>query len=161
MRRGVVDTSIYIDWLRAGRHEGVLFQRDAIKYLSAVVVLELSAGAFSARGRRAVRGVVAAFARAGRILVPSGALYQEAGHVLRALHASRGHRIAGSRVNDVLIALSARAIGATVITSDARDFAAIRGIRPFTLDVVPARGDRRPTVSRNSSHPAPGRYPAR
>jgi predicted nucleic acid-binding protein len=41
-------------------------------------------------------------------------------------------------VNDVLIALSARSIGATVVTSNARDFAAIREIRPFKLTVVPA-----------------------
>jgi predicted nucleic acid-binding protein len=161
MRGVVVDTGIYIERPRAGRREGVPFQRDAIKYLNAVVALERSAGAFSARGRRAVRGVVAAFARAGRILAPSDALYEEAGHVLRALHVSRGRRIAGSLVNDALIALSVRAIGATVITSDARDLAAIRRIRPFRPDVVPARSDRRPTVSRNSSRPAPGRHPAR
>jgi predicted nucleic acid-binding protein len=37
-----------------------------------------------------------------------------------------------------LLALSARAIGATVVTSNARDFAAIREIRSFKLTVVPA-----------------------
>jgi predicted nucleic acid-binding protein len=41
-----------------------------------------------------------------------------------------------SLVNDVLIALSARAIGATVLTSNARDFAAIREVRSFSLTVV-------------------------
>ena len=40
MRRVVIDTNLYIDWLNAGRHEGVLFQRDAVKYLSAVVMLD-------------------------------------------------------------------------------------------------------------------------
>lgn len=140
MRRVVVDTNLYIDWLNVGRHEGVLFQRDAVKYLSAVVMLELYAGAFSPRDRRVVRGVVSAFDRVDRILVPSGAVYEDAGHVLRALQASRGFRVAGSPslVNDVLIALSARSIGATVMTSNARDFAAIREIRPFKLSVVSA-----------------------
>ena len=140
MRRVVIDTNLYIDWLNAGRHERVLFQRDAVKYLSAVVMLELYAGAFSPRDRRVVRSVVAAFDRAGRILVPSGAVYEDAGHVLRALQASRGHRVAGSPslVNDVLIALSARSIGATVVTSNARDFVAIREVRPFKVAVVPA-----------------------
>jgi len=63
-----------------------------------------------------------------------------AGHTLRALQESRGYRVAGSPslVNDVLIALSARAIGATVLTSNARDFAAIREVRSFELTVVPA-----------------------
>jgi len=87
-----------------------------------------------------VRGVVAAFDRVDRILVPSGAVYEDAGQALRALQASRGIRVAGSAslVNDVLIALSARSIGATVMTSNVRDFAAIRAVRPFKLSVVPA-----------------------
>ena len=36
-------------------------------------------------------------------------------------------------VNDVLIALSARSIGASVITQNERDFAAIQSVRPFKL----------------------------
>ena len=53
---------------------------------------------------------------------------------------SRGYRVGGSHslVNDVLIVLSARMIGATVVTSNARDFTAIREVRPFKLSVVPA-----------------------
>lgn len=103
-------------------------------------MLELYAGACSPRDRRLGRGVVAAFERAHRILVPSGPVYEDAGHVLRALQEARGYHMAGSPslVNDVLIALSARSIGASVVTSNARDFTAIRGIRPFKLTVVPA-----------------------
>lgn len=140
MRRIVIDTNLYIDWLNAGRHEEIFFQRDAVKYLSAVVMLELYAGAFSPHDRRVVRSVVAAFDRADRILVPSGAVYEDAGHVLRALQESRGYKVARSPslVNDVLIALSARAIDATVVTSNARDFAAIREMRPFKLTSVVA-----------------------
>jgi len=87
-----------------------------------------------------VRSVVAAFDRAERILVPSGAVYEDAGHVLRALQESRGYQVSGSHsvVNDVLIALSARSIGAMVVTSNAKDFAAIREVRPFKLTVVAA-----------------------
>ncbi|MGH7310222.1 MAG: type II toxin-antitoxin system VapC family toxin [Candidatus Rokuibacteriota bacterium] len=138
MRRVVIDTNLYIDWLNAGRHEAVLFEREAVKYLSAVVVLELYAGALSRRDRGLVRGVVAAFERADRILVPAGGVYEDGGHVLRTLQASRGYRggSGSSLVNDVLIALSARSIGATVVTSSGRDFAAIRAIRPFKLNVV-------------------------
>lgn len=137
MRRVVIDTNLYIDWLNAGRHEGVLFQRDAVKYLSAVVMLELYAGAISRRDRSVVRKAVMVFKRTNRILVPPGGVYEEAGHVLRALRASRDYRGGGSSlVNDVLIALSARSIGATVVTSSGRDFAAIRAIRPFKLNVM-------------------------
>ena len=140
MRRVVIDTNLYIDWLNEGRHEDVLFQRDAVKYLSSVVVLELYAGAFLPRDRRVLRGVVAAFRRADRMLVPSDAVWEDAGHVLRALQASRGSVATSyhSLVNDVLIALSARATGASVVTSNARDFAAICRVRPFKLTIVPS-----------------------
>ena len=47
MRRLVIDTNIYIDWFNAGRHEDILFQDNAVKHLSAVVLMELRAGAFS------------------------------------------------------------------------------------------------------------------
>lgn len=140
MRRVVIDTNVYIDWLNAGRHKPLLFERETVKYLSAVVVLELYAGAFTAHDRRLVGRVVASFERAGRILVPTGAVFQEAGHVLRVLHQPRGSRpgVASPCVNDVLIALSARAIRATVVTANARDFEAIRAVRPFMLTLAPA-----------------------
>ena len=104
-----------------------------------VVVLERYAGAFSERDRRVLRGIVAAFGRADRLLVPSASVWEEAGHVLRALQASRGSVGAGypSLVDDVLIALSASAIGAIVTTINERDFVAIRRDRPFKLAVVP------------------------
>lgn len=139
MERVVIDTNIYVDWLNEGQHEVVLFQREAVKYLSAVVLMELSAGAFSARDRRLVREVTSAFAKVGRILVPAVAIYEEAGDVLRRLQESRGYTVASAYglVNDVLIALSARSIGATVITQNERDFVAIRSIRPFKLALAP------------------------
>ena len=42
------------DWLNAGRHDDILFQREAVKHLSAIVLMELLAGAFSASDRRLV-----------------------------------------------------------------------------------------------------------
>jgi predicted nucleic acid-binding protein len=138
MRRVVIDTNIYIDWFNAGRHEDVLFQRDAVKHLSAVVLMELRAGAFGVRDRRLVQRVESAFARAGRILLPSRAVFVEAGDVLRGLDANRGFRLETSHsiVNDVLIALSARSIGATVVTQNEGHYRAIEAVRPFQLVVV-------------------------
>jgi predicted nucleic acid-binding protein len=137
MLRRVIDTNLYIDWLNAGRHEAVLFQRDAVKYLSAVVMMELYAGAFATHDRRLLRQITAAFRKADRILLPSVGVYEEAGTVLRALR-GRGYNPAGASalVNDVLIALSARTIGAVVYTQNGRDFAAIQGVRQFKLAVV-------------------------
>lgn len=138
MRRVVIDTNIYIDWFNAGRHEDLLFRRDAVKHLSAVVLMELRAGAFLLRDRRLVQRVESAFARVGRILLPSRVVFVEAGDVLRRLQARRGFRLETSQsiVNDVLIALSARSIGATVVTQNAGHYRAIQAVRPFPLVVV-------------------------
>ena len=138
MRRLVIDTNIYIDWFNAGRHEDFVFQRDAVKHLSAVVLMELRAGALSARDRRLVQRVESAFQKAGRVLVPTRAVFIEAGDALRRLHTSRSYRIETSRsiVNDVLIALSARSIGATVVTQNERDYRAIQTVSSFRLLVV-------------------------
>ncbi len=138
MRRMVIDTSLYIDWLNARRHEALLFERGSVKYLSAVVLLELLAGAFSQRDRKLVGGIAGAFEKAGRLLLPPAAVYAEAGHVLRALQASFDYDLPGkhSLVGDVLIALSARSIGATVITQNERDFVAIQRVRRFKLAVA-------------------------
>jgi predicted nucleic acid-binding protein len=45
-------------------------------------------------------------------------------------------------VNDVLIALTARSIGATLYTADRGDFEAIRRVRDFALEVVSVRRPR-------------------
>jgi predicted nucleic acid-binding protein len=41
-----------------------------------------------------------------------------------------------SLVNDVLIALTCRAIGATLFTANGRDFEAVRDVRELQLSVV-------------------------
>ncbi len=138
MQRVVVDTNVYIDWINEGRYEAILFQREAVKYLSAVVMMELLAGTFSVRDRRLVREVTSAFARVGRILAPTASIYEDAGDVLRRLQESQDYTMAGAYglVNDVLIALSARSVGAAVVTQNGRDFVAIQSVRPFKLTVV-------------------------
>ena len=139
MRRLVIDTNIYIDWLNAGRHEDILFQRDAVKHLSAVVLMELRAGACALRDRRLVQRLESVFAKAERILVPPRAVFIEAGDALRRLQARRSFRLDTSHsiVNDVLIALSARSIGATVVTQNDGDYRAIQSVAPFQLVVIP------------------------
>jgi len=135
MRRVVIDSNVYVDWINRGQHEQVLFQRETVKYLSAVVLMELRAGAFSERDRRLLQRLETAFERAGRVLPPSRTVFAEAGDALRRLQADRGYNIGASHsiANDVLIALSARSIGATVVTQNERDYRAIQAVKPFRL----------------------------
>ncbi len=97
--------------------------------------MELLAGAFSTRDRRLIRDITLPFAKANRIVTPTVSIYEEAGDVLRRLQRLHGYSMpsAYGLVNDVLIALSARSIGASVITQNERDFAAIQSTRPFKL----------------------------
>ena len=96
MQKVIIDTNIYIDWMNDGLYEAVIFQRDAIKHLSAVVIMELAAGVFSVKDRRLVREISSAFGRVNRIVAPSVSMYQEAGEVLRKLQASMGYTLASA-----------------------------------------------------------------
>jgi predicted nucleic acid-binding protein len=138
MRRVVIDTNVYVDWINRGQHEAVLFQPETVKYLSAVVLMELRAGAFSPSDRRLLQRLQTAFERAGRVLTPSRGVFAEAGDALRRLQVDRGYKIGASHsiANDVLIALSARSIGATLVTQNDRDYRAIQAVRPFRLVIV-------------------------
>ena len=138
MRRLIVDTNRYIDWLNAGEHEPVFFQPDAVKFMSAVVMMELLAGAHSVRDQTRLQDLFKTFTRLDRIVTPSSGTYQEAGEVLLQLQTTHGYHLRKSHslINDVLIALSARTIGGTVVTRNKRDFLAIQSIRSFKLSIV-------------------------
>ncbi|MDF0672841.1 MAG: PIN domain-containing protein [Nitrospira sp.] len=138
MRRLILDTNLYIDWFNTGAHEPLLFQSDAVKMMSAVVMMELLAGAHAVRDRTRLHDLFRTFRKLDRLLVPSAEVYEEAGGVLRELQAAHGYRLrqAHSLTNDVLIALSARTVGGTVVTQNQRDFLAIQSIRPFKLSLV-------------------------
>jgi predicted nucleic acid-binding protein len=47
-------------------------------------------------------------------------------------------RLTGSFVNDLLIALSARGVGAKVLTLNSDDFTLIRKYLPFSLEILKA-----------------------
>ena len=105
-----------------------------VRYLSAVVLMELRVGAKTRAARQAVDKLAAAYQSAGRLVAPMPTAFDRAGSILRKLkHAGREIRSA-SLVNDVLIATTARWTGATVLTANARDFEAIRAIDEFSLE---------------------------
>ncbi|MBI3659346.1 PIN domain-containing protein [Candidatus Acetothermia bacterium] len=138
MQKVLLDTNVLIDWLNAGKYSEFLFARGLVKYLSAVVLLELEAGAFSSKDRRLVRQLARGFEQVRRIVVPTAADWQEGGRLLRQLQQERDYNLskAHSLAHDVLIALSARRIGAVVVTQNSADFEAIRQLRSFSLMVV-------------------------
>jgi predicted nucleic acid-binding protein len=70
------------------------------------------------------------------VVVPSPQSYDEAGRVLHRLRSRSREVRRASLVNDVLIALTARSLGATVVTRDASDFEVIRSVCDFSLELI-------------------------
>ena len=136
MNRAILDTNLYIEWIRRAAHEDLVLGRGLARALSAVVVMELRTGVTTRAAHRAVERIVRAHAAARRIVAPSAGLFDEAGGVLRNLRPAGRDIGRASLVHDVLIALTARSIGATVYTLDASDFEAIRAVRRFRLEIV-------------------------
>lgn len=105
------------------------------EYLSSVVIQELVAGARTAKARRALeRNVIAVFRDRQRIVAPSAAAWERSGEVLAELARADGtdlRRVPKSFGNDILLALSCRETGATLITDNAEDFKRISKITRF------------------------------
>lgn len=139
MERVIFDSDLYIDWIEAGLREELLLGRSFIRYMSTVVLLELGAGSLEPRAAEAVRDLYKTFRRTGRLLAPSPETFWQAGSVLRTLQQRHGFDLRSRYrlVNDCLIALSSRQIGATVLTRNARDFRHIQQVVPFSLAIVP------------------------
>jgi predicted nucleic acid-binding protein len=135
VKKIVLDTNVYIDWLNRGLHETVMLGPGLVRYLSAVVVMELRAGVSPRASRDAVDALTRGYRSAGRLVAPSSEVFERAGAVLRKLKLA-GHNVRdASLCNDVLIALTARSIGATVVTANAADFAAIQQVEPFAFEL--------------------------
>jgi predicted nucleic acid-binding protein len=135
----LVDTNVFIDYLRADLYADWIFGgvSNTIRFLSSVVLMELRLGADTSRRRRAVDRIQAAFPT-GRLIAPLPILFDHAGRLFRALHGDgSGLDDRLGPVNDLLIALTARQMGATVVTSNIEDFKRIAGHMSGLKIVVP------------------------
>ena len=138
MQKILLDTNVYIDWLNDGAHKDLLLGPGQVHYLSAVVAMELRVGAQTPASQKAVAKLTRAYDKGRRLIAPTPALFEQAGSVLARLKAG-GHSIRRAAVtHDVLIALTGRFIGATVLTRDAKDFKAIDKVIDFRWEAVKA-----------------------
>jgi predicted nucleic acid-binding protein len=134
-RKYVLDTNLYIGAIRDPDKEADLdafLERNApVTYMSAVVMQELRAGAITDASARALdKGIFEVFERRGRVAGPSVPSFKECGRILAALFRQDGvpfKERPRSLVNDILIALTCRENGMTLLTDDG-DF---KIIRPF------------------------------
>ena len=141
-RRMVFDTNVYVAALREGLSGvslGRLEETAPRTFLASVVSAELRAGALNEAGRRAVIELARRFERVGRVVAPTAASWAAAGDLLARI----ARREPGLRTklrglwNDALIALSARQIGATLVTENLDDFELLRRYVRFELQGAP------------------------
>jgi len=127
----VLDTSVYVDNFRSGRFESELLSLPFLVRVSAVVVAELARGARSRRERRFVEQLASGFS----LVTPNDRDWVSSGRLVRKLADRHGFEIQKLRELhfDVLIALTARRLGANLITCNAGDFQAIREFLSFKL----------------------------
>lgn len=129
----ILDTSILIDELRAGRHQQRIQSISGRIRTSSVVLAELYRGVT----RPAEREFLRALGGNHPVLTPTEKNWMESGQILAKARADHG--FAPDKLRnlhfDVLIALTARSHGARLIASDRADFELIHRYRKFKLDV--------------------------
>ena len=139
----LVDTSVYVNAIRQGREgpTGVqLIEWFPRTYLASVVSAELRAGVRSAKGATAVLRFTDGFGRVGRVVAPTTQSWNLAGDIVARIARTRPD-LSNAVVhlwNDTLIALSARQVGATLVTDNVADFALLREYVTFRFEPFPA-----------------------
>ena len=136
MAKIILDTSVYIPLLRQGKAPGeILNTPESIIYLSTVVAQELFAGAGDAATIKALEKLFYVFQKNKRLVIPSAEDWVQCGSILSQIGKKYGYESIkkGRLVNDVLIALSCKNAGATLLTSNHKDFQLIHKFVPFQL----------------------------
>lgn len=138
----IIDSDLYIELLRTGRYHDIIaeiYTRETPNiYFSSVVAQELFSGIINETGRKNVEAIVTPFEKTGRIVTPGYAAWKETGHILSKLRAQQPHLKSklSQMTNDTLIAVSAKSIGATVVTLNSSDFEAIQSVRNFSYITI-------------------------
>jgi predicted nucleic acid-binding protein len=127
------DTNIYISFIRNRSFEHILLQRGTVKYISAIVLMELWAGARTKKAESLLNQLQRPYKDANRIVTLSVSDYISTGNILSGLPVMyQDLRKKADFINDIQIALSALSIGATLYTENTIHFEIIK---PFLKSV--------------------------
>jgi len=138
--RYVFDSNIYIRCMRdrefAVRREADYIRRIPFTYFCSVVVQELLLGCLHDLAVKRARAFYKPFERVNRIVNPLYPDWEETGMIGQKIIRKHPHLKAKrfALINDVLIALCCRRIGATLITQNSKDFQIISSIKPFRFE---------------------------
>ena len=138
----LLDTNVYLEAVRSeesrARFRRAFFPLLPATFLSAVVAYELNVDARDRRTRSLIRDFIRPLERAGRLVSPVFQDWADASEVVTAIEErDKGWRSKlPALLNDVLIVLCARRIGATLLTYNREDFRLIHRHRDFSLRVL-------------------------
>jgi predicted nucleic acid-binding protein len=135
----LLDTNCYLEAARHPQAAAALTEfaskHSPFLHLSSVVVAELLAGTLTPRDEQRLRqDLLAPFERRGRIATPTSATWDVLGRTLAHLVRTEGlvlRQMPRSFMLDILLAASARELGATYVTHNRRDAERIARILPF------------------------------
>lgn len=138
----LLDTNVYLGAVRS-EEKRAKFRRTfypllPATYLSAIVAYELAVNAYDRRTRTLLLEFIRPMQRTGRVVTPAFDDWIMASDVVTAI----GEKEKSWRsklpalLNDILIALSARRIGAILLTYNRDDFRLIRHYADFSLRVL-------------------------
>lgn len=141
MTRYVLDTNLYVQAFRNPAAAAALEQFYLVltpqSYLSSVVLHELLVGANTpAKARQIEREIGRPFQQTSRLITPTHQSWVEGAEVLARLARQEGlelRRAPKSLVHDVLLAVSCREAGATLVTDDAAEFARLQRYVRFSV----------------------------
>lgn len=138
----LLDTNVYLFAIRSERGADY-FERRFLPlvfqtYLSSIVIEELYAGALDLQAVRLVERHVGALEKAGRLVTPTFQDWKDAGKLVAQMTLKEPGRKPKIQqmLNDILLSLSARRIGADLFTFNRKDFELIRRHKPFSLKVL-------------------------
>lgn len=138
----ILDTNVYVSACRSeearARFRTTFFPLLPVTFLAAVVAYELRVNAADRPTQRLVQEFIDPMERSGRCVTPALADWIEAAAIATAIvDRDRGWRSkVPALLDDILIALCARRIGATLFTYNAQDFRLIRRHKEFALRVL-------------------------
>ncbi|MGA2226585.1 MAG: type II toxin-antitoxin system VapC family toxin [Syntrophobacteraceae bacterium] len=132
------DTNVYISFIRDRSHSEELQFRGTVKYISAITLMELWAGARIKKAEGLVHRLQKPYVDARRIVTLDAKHYIAMGHFFAGLSRQYGTLVkTAGFVNDVRIAFGAISIGALLYTEDKGHFDVIKnGLRPLNVEYV-------------------------
>lgn len=138
----LLDTNVYLEAFRSEQRKAqfreAFFPLLPATFLASVVAYELNVNAKDGHTGSLLQEFIGPMERTGRVVSPTFGDWVEAASVVTDIDAkARGWRSKlPSLLNDILIALCARRIGAILVTYNKDDFQLIRRHKDFSLRVL-------------------------